>query len=59
MATLKEASPAVYDKSGHHRFDDVHHGFCAARGDWTVELQAKRANEALKLVTDFYKGLSQ
>jgi dienelactone hydrolase len=37
------------------RFDDMHHGFCAARGDWTNELQAKRASEAVGIVTDFFK----
>jgi len=58
MGALKEANPAVYAKSEHHRFDDVHHGYCAARGDWTNEVQAKRANETVKLVSEFYKRLS-
>lgn len=55
MEALKEASPALHEKSEHKRFDDVHHGFCAARGDWSDELQAQRANEAIKLVANFYK----
>lgn len=45
------------DKCKHVRFDDVHHGFCAARGDYTDELNAKRANEAIKLSADFFSGL--
>eukprot|EP00638_Chattonella_subsalsa_P023113 CAMPEP_0117884998 /NCGR_PEP_ID=MMETSP0950-20121206/19304_1 /TAXON_ID=44440 /ORGANISM="Chattonella subsalsa, Strain CCMP2191" /LENGTH=122 /DNA_ID=CAMNT_0005741653 /DNA_START=111 /DNA_END=476 /DNA_ORIENTATION=- len=33
----------------YQRFDDMHHGWCAARGDYTVELQAQRASEAIAL----------
>lgn len=45
------------DKCKHVRFDDVHHGFCAARGDYTNELNAKRANQAIQLTADFFAGL--
>lgn len=38
----------------HVRFDDQHHGFCAARGDFKDELNAKRANEAIRLTADFF-----
>jgi len=58
MAALKEANPAAHAKSVHHRFEDVFHGWAAARGDWSVELQAQRANEAIKLVSDFFKSLA-
>ncbi|KAI8608438.1 Alpha/Beta hydrolase protein [Chytriomyces sp. MP71] len=36
------------------RFDDVHHGFLAARADFSNELLAKRANEGIKLIHDFF-----
>jgi dienelactone hydrolase len=38
----------------HVRFDDQPHGFCAARGDYKDELNAKRANEAIRLTADFF-----
>ncbi|CAM9138752.1 unnamed protein product [Heterosigma akashiwo] len=44
------------DKCVYRRFDDMHHGWCAARGDWAVPLQAQRASEALQLFGDFYKA---
>lgn len=43
------------DKCEHHRFDDVHHGFAAARGDWTEgTLDKKRATEAIQLTANFF-----
>ncbi|KAJ1801245.1 hypothetical protein LPJ75_006448 [Coemansia sp. RSA 2598] len=36
------------------RFDDMFHGFCGARGDWSDEVQAKRANDAIALVVKFF-----
>ncbi|PWA03607.1 hypothetical protein BB558_000296 [Smittium angustum] len=42
----------------HQRFDDMVHGFCSARGDWTDALNSKRANEAFSIsVSTFYKVL--
>ncbi|KAI8975486.1 Alpha/Beta hydrolase protein [Mycotypha africana] len=38
----------------HVRFDDMQHGFCAARGDYNDKLNAQRANEAIRLTADFY-----
>ncbi|KAI7902383.1 dienelactone hydrolase [Cokeromyces recurvatus] len=38
----------------HHRFNDMHHGFCAARGDYTNELNAQRANEAIQYTVNFF-----
>jgi hypothetical protein len=32
----------------------MHHGFCAARGDFSDKLNAQRANEAIKLTVDFF-----
>jgi len=43
------------ENTEHHRFDDMHHGFAAARGDWKDELQRKRAEEAISLVHVFFK----
>ncbi|KAI8325682.1 alpha/beta-hydrolase [Martensiomyces pterosporus] len=40
------------------RFDDMHHGFCGARGDWSVPEQAKRANEAIQLLIEFVNNVS-
>ncbi|OZJ02296.1 hypothetical protein BZG36_05067 [Bifiguratus adelaidae] len=42
------------DKCKHERFDDVHHGFAAARGDWSDETQAKRATQAIDLTSKFF-----
>ncbi|KAI8393453.1 dienelactone hydrolase [Radiomyces spectabilis] len=42
------------DKCEHHRFDDMPHGFCAARGDYTDELNVKRATEAIQLTANFF-----
>ncbi|CAG8482109.1 9879_t:CDS:2 [Ambispora gerdemannii] len=42
-------------KSIHHRFDDMPHGFAAARGDWSVSLTAQRAQEAIQLAANFLK----
>lgn len=43
------------DNVEHHRFDDMFHGFCGARGDWKDELQSKRVNDAIALVHTFFK----
>ncbi|KAJ1960471.1 hypothetical protein GGI12_003783 [Dipsacomyces acuminosporus] len=40
------------------RFDDMHHGFCGARGDWSKPDQAKRANDAIKLLVKFFNDVS-
>lgn len=42
------------DGSGHHRFVDVPHGFCAARGNMEDELNRKRVDEALTLTHKFF-----
>ncbi|KAG1077444.1 hypothetical protein G6F42_024837 [Rhizopus arrhizus] len=38
----------------HVRFDDMVHGFCAARGDYTDKLNAQRATEAIQLTANFF-----
>jgi dienelactone hydrolase len=35
-------------------YPTMHHGWCAARGDWTDAEQAKNANEALGISADFF-----
>jgi len=42
------------DGSGHVRFDDMQHGFCAARGDMNDENNRKRVDEALALGHNFF-----
>ncbi|KAI8332883.1 Alpha/Beta hydrolase protein [Chlamydoabsidia padenii] len=41
----------------HHRFDDMPHGFAGGRGDYTDELNVKRATEAIQMTTDFLDEL--
>jgi hypothetical protein len=57
LEVLEKSDPEAFKKSVHHRFDDMHHGFAAARGDWADPLNAQRANEALELVTTFFKSI--
>ncbi|KAG1057652.1 hypothetical protein G6F43_000508 [Rhizopus delemar] len=38
----------------HYRFDDMVHGFCAARGDYDNEENRKRATEAIQLTVNFF-----
>ncbi|KAL1928298.1 hypothetical protein VTP01DRAFT_3214 [Rhizomucor pusillus] len=38
----------------HYRFDDMHHGFAAARGNWDDELNKKRATEAVQMTANFF-----
>ncbi|KAJ1719996.1 hypothetical protein LPJ53_005310 [Coemansia erecta] len=46
-----------FDKCKMVRFDDMFHGFCGARGDWSNEEQAKRANDAIALVVSFMSSI--
>ncbi|KAJ1860251.1 hypothetical protein LPJ73_001455 [Coemansia sp. RSA 2703] len=46
-----------FDKCKMVRFDDMFHGFCGARGDWSNEVQAKRANEAIALIVNFMSSI--
>ncbi|KAJ3204491.1 hypothetical protein HDU67_009490 [Dinochytrium kinnereticum] len=38
----------------HKRFDDVNHGFCASRSDFSNELVGKRANECIRDMHNFF-----
>ncbi|KAK9686180.1 hypothetical protein K7432_015246 [Basidiobolus ranarum] len=44
------------DKCQQHRFDDMFHGFAAARGDYTNAQNVKRATEAIQLTGDFFNS---
>lgn len=55
MAVL--AKKPFGDKCKEVRFDDMHHGFCAARADYTNEQNVKRANEAIQLTVNFFSQL--
>jgi len=56
MELLKEVHPEVAKKSAHHRFDDMHHGFCGARGDWNDPVQRKRIEEAIAHSKTFFEN---
>jgi len=45
--------------SENYRFDDVEHGFCAARGDWSGGVATQRAQEANNLAGKFIHKLAQ
>ncbi|KAI8844685.1 hypothetical protein BJ741DRAFT_659846 [Chytriomyces cf. hyalinus JEL632] len=45
---------AIHPSSKQVRFDDAHHGFLAARADFKNELLAKRANEGIREMHDFF-----
>jgi len=38
----------------HERFDDMHHGWCATRGDFSNPENAKRAADAINVMTKFF-----
>ncbi|CAO3673570.1 unnamed protein product [Umbelopsis ramanniana] len=45
------------DKCKHVHFDDVHHGFAAARGNWDEgTVDCKRATEAIKLTVEYFNA---
>ncbi|KAJ1646844.1 hypothetical protein LPJ64_001728 [Coemansia asiatica] len=53
--SLKQKS--FFSKCHMVRFDDMFHGFCGARGDWSNEVQAKRANDAIALIVKFFASV--
>ncbi|KAJ1887466.1 hypothetical protein LPJ66_009103 [Kickxella alabastrina] len=48
---------AFFDKCYMERFNDMFHGFCGARGDWSKPEQARRANDAIKLISKFFNNV--
>ncbi|KAJ3279133.1 hypothetical protein HK104_001723 [Borealophlyctis nickersoniae] len=55
METLKDQPFA--SKNVHVRFDDMHHGFCAGRADFSNPANAKRAADAVDIFAKFYKNV--
>jgi len=47
---------AVGSKSVAHRFEDMHHGFAGARGNWASVENAQRIREALQLCSNFFNN---
>ncbi|KAJ2716439.1 hypothetical protein H4R19_000650 [Coemansia spiralis] len=56
FATL-EYKP-FFAQCGMVRFDDMFHGFCGARGDWSQPEQAKRVNDAIALLVGFFNSVT-
>ncbi|KXN67241.1 hypothetical protein CONCODRAFT_43087, partial [Conidiobolus coronatus NRRL 28638] len=44
----------IKEKSAHVRFNDSHHGFCAARADLKSETNLRDYNNAIQLISDFF-----
>lgn len=53
VAVLK--SKPHWEVSVVKRFDDMHHGFCAVRGDFRDPLNVQRATEAIGILVDLFK----
>ncbi|KAG0307942.1 hypothetical protein BGZ98_009400 [Dissophora globulifera] len=51
MEIMKEKNLKV--DSFHHRFENVHHGWTGARGDWTNPEQLKAAEQAIHMLAEF------
>jgi len=51
---MKEAAESTGHKVVYQYFDDVHHGFCSARGNFKDELNWRRTNEAMDIMTKFF-----
>lgn len=54
LLEVKEAAESTSHKVTYHYFDDMHHGFVAARADFQNENNRKRANEAIDIMVDFF-----
>ncbi|KAL7746604.1 hypothetical protein RI367_008004 [Sorochytrium milnesiophthora] len=52
-----KANPKWGDKVVVERFDDMHHGWCGSRGDFSNELNRQRTHEALQKLVKFYKSV--
>ena len=55
LTDVKEALNPEF-KHVYHFYDDMHHGFVAARGDFSNELNRTRANECITLMADFFNA---
>ncbi|KAI9329117.1 hypothetical protein DFJ73DRAFT_902548 [Zopfochytrium polystomum] len=54
FAELAAARPSLAPLNVSARFDDVHHGFAAARADFAKKLNAERVVQAVAVVRDFF-----
>ncbi|KAG0243455.1 hypothetical protein BGX31_010648 [Mortierella sp. GBA43] len=45
--------------SVHLRFDNMPHGFCGGRGDWTVPEQKEAAGQVLESIAKFFNALAK
>ncbi len=65
LASLPTQEPMIaplkdrkwFSKIVHKRFPDMHHGWMAARGDWSNELQNKRATEGIEIAIEFFNSV--
>lgn len=53
---VMDARPALGPKCVWRRFDDMQHGFCAARGDFSNPAICKRVEETVQLLTGFFNA---
>eukprot|EP00499_Haloplacidia_sp_CaronLabIsolate_P003498 CAMPEP_0196780568 /NCGR_PEP_ID=MMETSP1104-20130614/8049_1 /TAXON_ID=33652 /ORGANISM="Cafeteria sp., Strain Caron Lab Isolate" /LENGTH=244 /DNA_ID=CAMNT_0042150779 /DNA_START=86 /DNA_END=820 /DNA_ORIENTATION=+ len=54
IKAVLDARADIGSKCFYKSFPDMHHGWCAARGDWSDETQAKRATEAIGDLLAFF-----
>jgi len=55
LLNIKEALNPDH-KHVYHYYPDMHHGFVAARADFTNELNRTRANECINVMVDFFNA---
>jgi dienelactone hydrolase len=51
---FENLKPEIREKSEHHLFNDVHHGFAAARADLKDETNVREYNRAIDLISEFF-----
>lgn len=54
LLDIKEAAESTGHKVVYKYFEDMHHGFCGARGNFNDELNRTRANEAVDIMVKFF-----
>lgn len=57
MLEIRDAmNPEFKDKHVYKFYGNMHHGFCAARGDWTNEEQRAAANDCIGVMDSFFRS---
>jgi dienelactone hydrolase len=51
---FKNLKPEIKEKSEHHRFNDVVHGFASARANLQDETNLREYNRAIGLISEFF-----